>query len=127
LEEVEENEATNDATIQTGADELIVDFGVRPARSIPHEIPEENTTRTRLSIEDRPTPPRQSQPSHTFNIHEVLQNRLNAARVDMKKVTATNKVYQTPRVQKIVWNNKYGYVWNNDEYGYRQKLSLHIE
>ena len=47
LEEVEENEAISDPTIQRRADELIVDFGVRPQRTIPHVIPDENTTRTR--------------------------------------------------------------------------------
>jgi len=115
LEEVEENEAISDPTIQRRADELIVDFGVRPARSMPSEITAENATRKRPSNEDRLTPPRQSQSSHTFNIHKVLQDRLTAARKESRKVAAiaTNKAYQTPRVQKIVWDNKYGYVWND--------------
>jgi hypothetical protein len=48
LEEVEEDESSgDDSDIQTRADELIVDFGVRPQRTIPHVIPDENTTRTR--------------------------------------------------------------------------------
>ena len=124
LEEVEEDKSSVDSAIPTRADELIVDFGVRPTRSIPHEITDKNTmtTSTRPSNEDRLTPLSQSQqPSQTFNIHKVLQDRLRSARLDQKKVAATNKAHQTPRVQ-IVWNKNYGYVCNK-KYGYRQKLS----
>jgi len=47
--------------------------------------------------QDRLSPPSPSQPSHTFNIHNVLQDRLTSARaVDTKKVDAANKAYQTP-------------------------------
>jgi hypothetical protein len=47
----EEHYATSDLTIQMRVDELFVDFGVRPARSIPYEIPEEHSMRSRLSTE----------------------------------------------------------------------------
>ncbi|KAK1736230.1 hypothetical protein QTG54_012830 [Skeletonema marinoi] len=43
---VVEDDATSDPTIQMRVDELFVEFGVRPARSVPYELSEENTTRT---------------------------------------------------------------------------------
>ena len=48
---VVEDDATSDPTIQMRVDELFVEFGVRPARSVPYELSEENTTRTRPSNE----------------------------------------------------------------------------
>jgi hypothetical protein len=56
LEEVQEEEeydATGDPTKQRRVDELLVEFGVRPARPIPHayEISEENDVRSRPSTE----------------------------------------------------------------------------
>jgi len=54
LEEVEEeHDAASDPTIQRRIDELFVEFGVRPARSVPCEIPEENTTKTRPSNDEQ--------------------------------------------------------------------------
>ena len=44
---VVEDDATSDPTIQMRVDELFVEFGVRPARSVPYELSEENTTRTK--------------------------------------------------------------------------------
>ncbi|KAK1736233.1 hypothetical protein QTG54_012833 [Skeletonema marinoi] len=41
------DDATSDPTIQMRVDELFVEFGVRPARSVPYELSEENTTRTK--------------------------------------------------------------------------------
>jgi hypothetical protein len=56
LEEVQEEEdcdATGDPTTQRRVDELLVEFGVRPARPIPYayEISEENDVRSRPSTE----------------------------------------------------------------------------
>eukprot|EP00985_Skeletonema_marinoi_P016887 scaffold9169_cov117-Skeletonema_marinoi.AAC.1 len=48
---VVEDDATSDPTIQMRVDELFVEFGVRPARSVPYKLSEENTTRTRPSNE----------------------------------------------------------------------------
>lgn len=52
---VKEDDATSDPTMNMRVDELLVEFGVRPARSIPFdfELPEEtnNITRTRSSYE----------------------------------------------------------------------------
>jgi len=55
------------------------------------------------SRQDRLTPPSPSQPSHTFNIHKLLQDRLTSAReVDTKKVDASNKAYQTrPKLREF--------------------------
>jgi hypothetical protein len=206
LEETEEElDATSDPTIQRRVDELFVEFGVRPARPIPHvheiseenaarpipnahEISEGNDVRSRPSNEqgaatdnhlvsviqlklqlaqkqaafeelsnkynslllersahqhdmvaehsrlmrenellraqlhqagissaaptahqlessllnladsqDRLTPPSPNKPSHPFNIHQVLQDRLTSARVvDTKKVDSTNQAYRNP-------------------------------
>jgi hypothetical protein len=193
LDEVveKEDDDISHPTMQRRVDELFVDFGVRPERSIPYETLEENSMRSRPSTEqgaaadhhldldgiiqlklelaqmqaaldevsskynallvqkstqhnilaehsclrrenellraqlrqagiasaalrghqllkssppfdladsqDRLSPPSPSQPSHTFNIHNVLQDRLTSARaVDTKKVDAANKAYQTP-------------------------------
>ncbi len=53
VQEEEEYDATSDPTIQRRVDELFVEFGVRPARPIPHayEISEENAVRSRPSNE----------------------------------------------------------------------------
>jgi regulator of replication initiation timing len=189
LEEVEEEQdAASNPTIQRRVDELYVEFGVRPTRSIPNEMSEENTTarktipsneqravtdhhldsviqlklqlaqkqavfdelsskynalllqkraqhsmvaensclrqeneRLRAQLhqagmtpaapaghqlksslfnladsQDRLTSPSPSQPSHSFNIHQVLQDRLTCARVETKKDDGNIKAYRTP-------------------------------
>jgi regulator of replication initiation timing len=72
LEEVEEEQdATSNPTIQRRVDELYVEFGVRPARSIPCEMPEENPKRTRPSNEQRAV--------IDHHLDEVIQLKLQLA------------------------------------------------
>ena len=67
----EEDEPSCDPTMQMRVDELFVEFGVRPSRSIPQELLDESTTRERPSNEQRIVP--------DHHLDSVIQLKLQLA------------------------------------------------
>lgn len=100
---VVEDDATSDPTIQMRVDELFVEFEVRPARSVPYELSEENTTRTK----SRPSNKQGAVTDHHLN--SIIQLKLKLAQKQAAYDELSSKyvamVLQKSEQQKLLAEN----------------------